>query len=67
MVCVIVIVDQLDGLLRFINERIHPYGLPPITNVTSNMQDGKVLQALADSLERGIIDMTPVCTRCYQC
>lgn len=59
--------DQLDRLIAFINAQTASYGVTPITNVTSCLQDGRTMQALADSLEPGLVDMkaTDPVARCH--
>eukprot|EP00457_Paulinella_chromatophora_P000781 gb/GEZN01000781.1/.p1 GENE.gb/GEZN01000781.1/~~gb/GEZN01000781.1/.p1 ORF type:complete len:1038 (+),score=265.86 gb/GEZN01000781.1/:305-3115(+) len=63
-------VGQRDALLKWINAQLQPYtrvqglGLVlqstgvVVTNFTSDWQNGKVLAALTDSLDRGIMDVS---------
>jgi len=46
-------------LLEWVNKQIAPYdkyGIPPAEDFTKSFQDGKILSALADSLQPGLIN-----------
>jgi filamin len=50
-------------LLQWVNRQIAPYNVDkPVVNFTTNWSDGKVLSALADSLQPGVL--TPTCRPC---